>query len=260
MLVCFPVVLGVLVLLFAYATKSTRKDVGEMYPHPKTVPESEPFIGGNSDSPRASDQRAAAPRRSAVERPEQWQTIAKGTSLTLVNPGSLAVSEGVIQLLDLNPTEFKGLNEDLSQFVERVREAEKKKAYVLVGSDGSEQIVVPPFDRGPLIQQFREKVERELGKNVADFCAQQMLYDSALAVGNAEVRVYIEPGEQGRDMLVISRGVHRRNSSGNPKWEGEAAPPLVTKTIAGKDFGIRYRHLHYMAQKGLLPRKQEDVK
>jgi len=208
------------------------------------------------------DKKSAEPKRTVAETPERWQIIAKGTSLPLVTPGSLALGQGVIELLELNPTEVKGLNEDLGELVERVRTAEKKSAYVRVGGDGSEEIVVPPFDRGPLIRKFRDKVEKDLGKNVATFCAEQMLYDSSLALGNAEVRLYIEPKSEtnGRDMLVISRGVHRRNPTGNPKWEGEAAPPLMTKTIAGKDFGLRYRHLFYMANKGLLPRKQEGAK
>jgi hypothetical protein len=202
------------------------------------------------------------PMRSVTETPERWRTIAKGTALPLVSPLSLALGEGVIGLLELNPTEVKGLNEDLAAFVELLRAAEKRNAYVQVGSDGSEELVVTSFDRGPLIKQFRKAVEQRLGKNVADFCAEQMLYDRCLALGNAEVRIFIEPkgGVRGHDMLVVSRGVQRRNPSEKFKWEGDAAPPLTSKTIAGKDFGIRYRHLFYLANKGKLPRKQEGAK
>jgi hypothetical protein len=260
-----------IVLLFAAAALGIVGLLLVLRSHPATVhtggkeatPTKETMAEATTKEGTGKPAKAApAPQRLVKENPEQWRSIGKGTSLSLVSPKSLALSEGAILLLDLNPTEVKAVNEQLAQLVERVREVEKKNAYVRVGADGSEEIVVPPFDRGPLLKKFRETVEKDLGKNVADFCAEQMLYDLSLALGNAEVRIYIEPKNETNpaDMLVISRGVHRRNTSGNPKWDGEAAPPLVTKTIAGKDFGIRYRHLFYMANKGLLPRKPEGAK
>ena len=252
--------LAIVGLLFAFRTHEPTTNDGKTGRTPEQAAANEPAPVDRA--PPRSEKKRTEPKRTVAETPERWRIIAKGTSLPVVNPESLALGQGVIELLELNPTEVKGLNEDLGELVERVRTAEKKSAYVRVGVDGSEEIVVPPFDRGPLIKKFREKVEQDLGNNVADFCAEQMLYDSSLALGDAEVRLYIEPKSEtnGRDKLVISRGVHRRNTSGNPKWEGEAAPPLVTKTIAGKDFGLRYRHLDWLAKKNLLPRKREETK
>jgi hypothetical protein len=92
-----------------------------------------------------------------------------------------SVTGSETELLTLTPSE---LNPDLGAFLDRLRPAEKKHAFVLRGSGGSEQIVVEPFDRGPLIRKFRETVAGHLVQNVADFCAEQMLYDITLALGN----------------------------------------------------------------------------
>ena len=97
-----------------------------------------------------------------------------------------------------------------------------------------------------------------LSQNVADFCAEQMLYDQTLALGNGEVRFHLETDENGRNMKVFSRGIPRRNPTGDPKWEGAAAPPVVTRMPAQKDFGIRYRHLATAAK--TLPRKTDTGK
>lgn len=207
---------------------------------------------------RAPAESATWEKRTAEEKPEQWRTIAKGGYLQLVNPQSLTITRGVVALLDLTPSESKELNMDLESFIDRLRGAEKKHAYVLARSDGSEQIVVEPFDRGPLIRKFRETVAGHLSQNVADFCAEQMRYDATLALGNGEVRLHIETDENGRDLMVLSRGVHRRNSTGDPKWEGDAAPPVVTRLPAQKDFGIRYRHLGSAVK--TLPRKTDPGK
>ena len=214
--------------------------------------------GESSGHERRSGESSPAEKRPTVEKPEQWKTIAKGAYLQLVYPESLTFNQGVIALLDLTPSEAKELNMDLESFIDRLRAAEKKHAYVLAGSDGSEQIVVEPFDRGPLIRKFRETVAGHLSQNVADFCTEQMLYDQSLAPGNGEVRLYLETDENGRNLMVISRGVHRRNPTGNPKWEGDAAPPVVSRMPAQKDFGIRYRHLGTAAK--TLPRKTEPGK
>ena len=85
-----------------------------------------------------------------------------------------------------------------------------------------------------------------------------MLYDQTLALGNGGVRLHLETGEDGRDMMVFSRGIRRRNLTGDPKWEGAAAPPLVTRMPAQKDFGVRYRHLGTAAK--TLPRKTDPGK
>ena len=212
----------------------------------------------SSREERRNHETSPVQERTTVENPKQWRTIAKGAYLELVYPQSLTLNRGVIALLDLTPSEAKELNMDLESFIDRVRAAEKKHAYVLAGSDGSEQIVVEPFDRGPLIRKFRETVAAHLSQNVADFCAEQMLYDQALALGNGEVRLHLETDENGRDLMVISRSVHRRNPTGDPKREGDAAPPMVTRMPAQKDFGIRYRHLATAVK--TLPRKTEPGK
>jgi hypothetical protein len=198
---------------------------------------------------RRSDESSPLEKRATVEKPEQWRTIAKGASLQLLHPESLTLNRGVIALLDLTPSEGKELNMDLESLIDRLRAAERKHAYVLLGSDGSEQIVVESFDRRPLIRKFRETVAGHLSQNVADFCAEQMLNDRTLALGNGEVRLHLEADENGRDMMVVSRG----NPAGDPTREGDAAPPLATRMPAQKDFGIRYRHLGTAAK--TLPRK-----
>jgi len=168
------------------------------------------------------------------------------------------LSKGAIALLDLKEAEVALLNQELASLMERLKAAELAKAYTLVERDGSEKIVVAPFDRRPLLDTFRKAVESKLGENVADFCTEEMLFDSTMCVGGFEVRIYTERGGDGGETLVISRGVHRRGTSGDPKWEGDAAPPLVSKTGNLKTFDTRFGHLISAAT--TLPRKTAPPK
>lgn len=210
-----------------------------------------------------------------MKRPERLRVLASHSAFQLIEPRSLELKEIVGDLLELTPEQTKGAQDAISALLDEVRAEELKNAYVRVKSDGSQEVVVAPFDRGPLLRKFRETLASTIGSDAADFCAREALYDSTLAVGNKEVRIYTQRGlakyeavipmegnmasyaerMKDRERLMISRGVHRRNSLHKPEWEGEAAPPSEGVLSNTADYGARYRHLQEAIAR--LPRKTQ---
>ncbi len=203
-------------------------------------------------------QPVANPNRPVVEKPDKWRAITKGTYLPLVNRASLTLNQGIIDLLELTPTEWKEINGELETLIDNVRTVELEKAYVRVKSDGSEEIVVAPFDRKPMIDKFRATVASQLGNNVADFLAEQVLYDAPLALGNAEVSIGTEKWIDGKEKQVIHCTVRRKKPSDDPNLQGQAALLWTTTMVAEKDLGLRFRHLSTAAT--TLPRKEAAPK
>ncbi len=156
--------LAIVGLLFVFRTHHPTTNDGKMdgIPQSDTAGESAAArsVGPHPDQEPAAARGATAPKRSAVERPEQWWTIGKGTSLGFVDSRSLALDRGVIDLLELNPTEVKWLNEELGDFLERVRTAEKKNVYVRPGNagmpfeSGTWSAVAQPFWKEARVWQF----------------------------------------------------------------------------------------------------------
>lgn len=218
--------------------------------------------GDSRKEPPAATTGGQAPSPKAEE-PTKGQSIAQRTRLQLLDSSSLSLSKGAIALLDLTPAQSKELNQELGGFIERLRAAELKNAYVFVKSDGSEEIVVSPFDRGPLLNDFRASVAAKVGENVADICAKQMPYDSTLAVENAEMRVYIEKGVDHQDTVVFERKVRRREVEDSmgpmPSMKPRAKTAnFINKVPVDQGFNIRYRHL--FDAENTLPRKTEAAK
>ena len=212
-----------------------------------------------------------------MKRPERLRVLASHSAFQLIDTQSLELKEIVRDLLELTPEQAKTLQDSVSSLLDDVRAEELKNAYVRVKSDGSQEVVVTPFDRGPLLEKFRASLASTLGSDVADFCAGEALFDRTLAVGNKEVRIYTLRGltktetmmagsgdgdsarhfeqEKDRERLMVSRGVHHRNSLHKPEWEGEAGPPSEGTLSNTGDYGLRYRHLQEAMAR--LPRKTE---
>ena len=230
-----------------------------------------------SESTSQTANAGAAADYEPMKRPERLRVLAAHSAFQLIQPQSLELKEVVRDLLELTPEQANVLQDGISTLLDDVRAEELKNAYVRVKSDGSQEVVVAPFDRGPLLRKFRETLAPTIGSDEADFCAREALYDSTLAVGNKEVRIYTLRGpsktetmaamsgyEQSaqyaermkdRERLMISRGVYNRNSLHKPEWEGEAGPPFGGVLPSTTDYGPRYRHLQEAMAR--LPRKTE---
>lgn len=123
---------------------------------------------------------------------EKWKMIAKETGMSLVGPTSLRVSKSAVALMELSPDEERHLNEAITGFVARLQAEELSRAYISVDKNGNEQIVVPPFDRKPLIESLRTDLSSRIGDSVANFVDHLIPFDGAIAAGNWEIRTYIE--------------------------------------------------------------------
>ena len=212
-----------------------------------------------------------------MKRPERLRVLAAHGAFQLLEPNSLELKEVARDLLELTPEQANMLQDGISTLLDDVRAGELKNAYVRVKSDGAQEVIVAPFDRGPLLRKFRETLATMIGSDEADFCAREALYDNTLAVGNKEVRIYslrgpskgdlmfakIGSGESAqyaermkdRERLMISRSMYRRNSVQKPEWNGEAGPPYEGVLSNNADYGPRYRHLQEAMAR--LPRKTE---
>jgi hypothetical protein len=240
------------------AAPATADKLGLVIPETNVTASTPSAAPAPSVSPTPPNPVTPVAERLASKQLEKWRTIARGTYLPLVDSWSVTLSKGAMALLDLKEAEVALVNLELASLMERLKAAELAKAYTLVERDGSEKIVVAPFDRRPLLDTFRKAVASKLGENVADFCTEEMFFDPTMSVGGREVRIYIEPGDDGNETLVISRGVHHRNTTGDPKWEGDAAPPLVARAGNRKSFDPRFGHLISAAT--TLPRKTAPPK
>ena len=117
--------------------------------------------------------------------------------------GRLAVNESTIAVLGLSPNQAHELNVSLAKFFDQLRAEEVKHAYVKVGADGSEEIVVPPFDRKELIDALTTELNESLGPAITDFVNERLPYDWNLAAANPEMRAYIEKSNDGKDREVF---------------------------------------------------------
>jgi hypothetical protein len=114
------------------------------------------------------------------------------------------VHESTIALLGLTPNQAHELNVSLAKFLQRLRAEEVKHAYVKVGTDGSEQIVVEPFERSDVIAALLVEVNDRLGSGITDFVKERLPYDFNLVVGNFEMRTYVEKYADGVEREVFA--------------------------------------------------------
>lgn len=208
------------------------------------------------DGERAEEKRSAASIRGGSEPLVKEKALAaKLVKLVSSKSGTLAVDESTIAVLGLSPNQAHALNGSLGTFFNRLRAEEVKHAYVNVSADGSEEIVVPAFDRKELIDALSIELDESLGHGIADFVNERLPYDSTLAAGNFEMRSYIEKGIDGKDREAFERTlaamsvpikipVDRGASEERTVW----TPPTVKlRTMSsrrdGDDHEFRMRHL-----------------
>ncbi len=181
--------------------------------------------------------------------PIKLRSIARNTYLQLIDSESLAFNRAVIDLLDVNPSQVNELNVVLKDFISTLQSDELAHAYVAKTDDSGEVIVVSPFDRSKLIDNFRGRVAQILGNDAADFIAEQTAYDHSLAVGNSELRVSIEHGDDGLDRVSVEQYIRERFAldSETPVRIGQInfAPTsrTTTKTLLRKGVGQRFNKL-----------------
>jgi hypothetical protein len=107
---------------------------------------------GDAGGGKRPGSHSEAPQSRAVEylpmtAPQRCRALANVT-FRLIDPKSLEVKDVVGELLGLNAEQAKELQFALFKLLDDVRVEEVKNAYVRVKSDGSQEVVVTPFDRG----------------------------------------------------------------------------------------------------------------
>ena len=225
----------------------------------KRHPSEENETGVPGRNPADGTVPSSTPLPTGTRERARWESIAKQTRLQMVSSSTLSLTPAVAALLELQPEETEVLNGELRSFIGRLKAAELEHAYVLVREDGSEQIVVAPFDRNPVIKTFRDAVAAKSGDNVANFLAEQMRYDSTLATEKAEIRFYMETDKEGVDRVAFERKVRNRDPTdmGLKGISGRPIPvptiTLVTKKFATGDLDARYKAFFDAAP--TLPRK-----
>lgn len=230
-----------------------------------------------SESTSQTANADAATDYEPMKRPERLRVLAAHPTFQLIKPQSLELTEVVCDLLELTPEQTNLLRDGISTLLDDVRAEELKNAYVRVKSDGSQEVVVPPFDRGPLLGKFREALASSIGSDEADFCAREAFHDTTLAVRNTEVRIYTRRGPsqietmgaksdpeesaqylermKDRERLMILRSMYRAKNLHKPEQEAVAGPPYESVLSDTGDYGPRYRHLQEAMAR--LPRKTE---
>ena len=159
------------------------------------------------DGEPADEKRSVASVRGGSEPLVKEKALAEKLHVQLISTesGTLAVNGATIAMLGLSPNQAHQLNASLGKFFNRLRDEEVKHAYVTVSADGSEEIVVPAFDRKELIDALMTELDESLGPAIADFVNDRLLYDWNLAAGNFEMRSYIQKGNDGKDREVFER-------------------------------------------------------
>ncbi len=196
-----------------------------------------------------------------TERSENWHFIARQTDLQVVS-ASLTIHEDVIKLLGLSSAQAQHLNEMLASFVERLRSEEISHAYVSVSRAGEEEIVVPGFpvfDRTDILTRFRDEVASKLGADIGAFIAEEISWDNTLAVGNFELRLRVERGDDALDRLVVTREVRAPE-----QWGSLSVTPDGFKVNHGAtvrmtatsilQLGIDPRYTHLLSAMQTLPK------
>lgn len=224
----------------------------------EAVPDSVPATAKSKgrDGERAEEKRSAASIRGGSEPLVKEKALAaKLVRLVSSESGTLAVHASTIAVLGLTPNQAHALNASLGTFFNRLRAEEVKHAYVKVNADGSEEIVVPAFDRKELIDALTIELDESLGHGIADFVNERLPNDSTLAAGNFEMRSYTEKGKDGKDReafertlaskpVQISVPVARGASEERMIW---TAPTVKLTTWSsrrdGDDHDFRMRHL-----------------
>ena len=203
---------------------------------------------------------APVPPNEGAIGPQRLQSIARHTYLNLLDSKTLTFNQAVLDLLDVNSSQIEELNGVLKRFLTSLQSEELAHAHVATTSDGGEEIVVGAFDRVKLISKLRDDIARILGKDAGDFVAGRTYYDTDLAVGNSELRLSIERGNDGFDRLVVDQHIRAPDAldSETPILRGEVtfAPTTheVVKRLLGKGVDPRFSHLFSAVDR--LPRRK----
>lgn len=179
---------------------SHQKVISDSDLAPKGVPPEFPV-----QSPSGRDRRSensTGKTASGTSKLERWERIARGSRPALLSGKTLSLSGPIVSLLELTPDQAAEINSEITRLLVGLQAEEVKHAYVLVMSDGSEKIVVPPFDRQSLVMAFRSAVGATNGDDIAEFLSRQMPHDRNLVVENAEMSVHNEKDPTGTDLVV----------------------------------------------------------
>lgn len=214
-------------------------------------------------SPPSKPKPVFGPASADAIQVEKWDSFARAARLQLVDAKSLMINPAVATLLDLSAQEQKEVNAALSAFLLELRAAERSHAYVNVGKDGSEEIVVPAFDRANLIKTLRNRLAANGRSSVADFVAKQVIRDSTLSAVNSEMRLAIQRGDDGADRVYFTREIPRPESedTATPIRKGKfiVAPvnQVTTASVLGGRLDPRVEHLFSSVDS--MPKRQEAL-
>lgn len=187
---------------------------------------------------------------------ERWEAIARASRPSLLSGPTLSLRPAIISLLELTPSQVNDINSEIKSWMARLQAEEVKHGYVLVKKDGSEWVVVAPFDRGPLLTEFQTAVAARNGHEIGKFLSGQMQFDSNCAVENREMSVHIEKGSDGNELIVFRRETKSRDPRNGPgQYRPGEVGLWVDKYHPGEGYAVRYQHLLDAA--GSLPRQTE---
>jgi hypothetical protein len=197
---------------------------------------------------------------------ERLKSFAREKRLPVVDCESLGLDISIVELLKLTPTQVELINESFRSFMQSLRSEELVHAFVCERPNGNEEIVISAFDRSALMKRFRTEVSRKGTPDIAGFLADQLPYDATLAVANAEIRVWIESGDDGADRVCFSRRIRRSDAVddqtpvvmrggifGDQDVRFAPTDLLTSKGLLGKEISPRFRHLFAAAPS--LPRR-----
>lgn len=223
-----------------------------------------PLAGESTDRPETRENKDLAYKAVASTTKiefQRLQSIARNTSLQVMDFKSLTASRALVELLGINATQVEMLNKSMKEFLRNIQQDELKHAYVAVKGDGNEEIVVGSFDRTQRITELRSKIAGEIGDEAAYVISEQLVYDRGLAVGHDEMRMHVETGEDGTEQVVFSQKALDRNATDptKPYMMGKVrmAPTfnLVIKTPIGNPANERFKHL--LEAVDSLPRRKQ---
>ena len=176
---------------------------------------------------------------------ERLKSFAREKRLPVVDCESLGLNISIVELLKLTPTQVENINESFRSFMQSLRSEELAHAFVSVSPNGDEEIVVSAFDRSPLMKRLRAEVSGKSTPDIADFLADQLPYDTTVAVADAEIRVGIETGDDGADRMCFSRRIRRSDAV------DDKTPVVMRGGIFG-DVDVRFSPTDLVTSKGLL--------
>jgi hypothetical protein len=208
--------------------------------------------------PNSSQPAPTLPPRapsSEQEKIQKWRNVAKGTHLSVLKhkADGIRVNEAAAAIMGLSDAEVAKLNICLEQFIEALRSEELLRAYVAVKSDGSREIVVPPFERGPLIDRLRGDISETTNSDVAEFISENLRYDTKLAISGTEMRASIVKGEDGADLETFVRTFAVPEQSRGLPVKGPSHLTTTRPLVNG--FSFRLRHLFEAMER--LPARSE---